>query len=138
MAEHMTAVLDASALLAYLFDESGAAIVETWIVSGAYISQVNWIEVLSKLAEHGRDIDAVITTLEEGGILGDALIVQPLDDAQMRMIARLRPVTRLAGLSLGDRACLALAHTLGSPAITCDHSWTAVAELVQVEVQLLR
>jgi ribonuclease VapC len=138
MAEHMTAVLDASALLAYLFDESGAAIVETWIVSGAYISQVNWIEVLSKLAEHGRDIDAVITTLEEGGILGDALIVQPLDDAQMRMIARLRPVTRSAGLSLGDRACLALAHTLGSPAITCDHSWTAVAELVQVEVQLLR
>jgi ribonuclease VapC len=138
MAEHMTAVLDASALLAYLFDESGAAIVETWIVSGAFISQVNWIEVLSKLAEHGRDIDAVITTLEEGGILGDALIVQPLDDAQMRMIARLRPVTRSAGLSLGDRACLALAHTLGSPAITCDHSWTAVAELVQVEVQSLR
>jgi PIN domain nuclease of toxin-antitoxin system len=138
MAEHMTAVLDASALLAYLFDESGAARVETRIVSGAYVSQVNWIEVLSKLAEHGRDIDAVITTLEEGGILGDALIVQPLDDAQMRMIARLRPVTRSAGLSLGDRACLALAHTLGSPAITCDHSWTAVAELVQVEVQSLR
>jgi ribonuclease VapC len=138
MAEHVTAVLDASALLAYLFDESGAAIVESWIVSGASISQVNWIEVLSKLAEHGRDIDAVITTLAEGGILGDALIVQPLDDAQMRMIARLRPVTRAAGLSLGDRACLALAHTLGSPAITSDRSWTAVAELVQVEVQLLR
>jgi PIN domain nuclease of toxin-antitoxin system len=138
MAAHLTAVLDASALLAYLFDESGAAIVETWIVGGAHISQVNWIEVLSKLAEHGRDIDAVIAALERGGILGASLIVQPLDDAQMRLIARLRPLTRSAGLSLGDRACLALANTLGSPAVTSDRSWADMAALVQVEVQLLR
>ena len=50
----------------------------------------------------------------------------------------LRPATRAGGLSLGDRACLALALALGVPAVTADRSWSSVAEAVGVEVAAIR
>jgi ribonuclease VapC len=46
--------------------------------------------------------------------------------------------TRSAGLSLGDRACLALAAALGLPAVTADRSWQSVAEAVGVTVSPIR
>ena len=49
-----------------------------------------------------------------------------------------RPATRSAGLSLADRACLALAKTLGLPALTADRSWLGVADAVGVGVELIR
>jgi PIN domain nuclease of toxin-antitoxin system len=50
----------------------------------------------------------------------------------------LRPATRRAGLSLGGRACLALAATLGLPAITADRGWQHVADAVGVQVRPIR
>ena len=50
----------------------------------------------------------------------------------------LRPATRSAGLSLGDRACLALASALNLPALTADRGWLAVADAVGVQVDLIR
>jgi PIN domain nuclease of toxin-antitoxin system len=50
----------------------------------------------------------------------------------------LRPATRGAGLSLGDRSCLALARTLGLPALTADRSWLGVADAVGVRVEMIR
>jgi PIN domain nuclease of toxin-antitoxin system len=51
------------------------------------------------------------------------LRVIAFDEPQARSAARLRPVTRHAGLSLGDRACLALGDRLGCPVVTADRIW---------------
>lgn len=52
------------------------------------------------------------------------------------MIARLWPKTRSAGLSLGDRACLATAHRLELPTLTADWAWSELD--FEVDVQLIR
>jgi PIN domain nuclease of toxin-antitoxin system len=59
-----------------------------------------------------------------------------LDPPQARAIAALRPLTRPLGLSLGDRACLALAQQLRRPALTAERSWARLD--VGVEVRLIR
>lgn len=95
---------------------------------------MNWAEALSKLAERGQDPDQVAEDLARRGILGPALAIVPLDDAQARHIARLRPATRSAGLSLGDRSALALGLARGLPVLTADRSWAALPVGVRIEV----
>jgi ribonuclease VapC len=132
----LSVVLDASALLAYVRDEAGAEVVDQALEEGATVSAVNWAEVLSKIAERGQAPEDTIRALADAGILGESLLVHPLDEAQAVEIARLRPLTREAGLSLADRACLALATTLDSPALTADGAW---AELdVGLRIGLIR
>ena len=109
MSEAPAFVLDASALLAYLQGEPGASVVASALVQGAALSAVNWAEVLSKLAERSQDPDTVATYLTEQGLLDKAILIYPLDETLARAIAKLHSQTRSAGLSLGDRACLALA-----------------------------
>ncbi len=123
MNEKPAFVLDASALLAYLQGEPGASVVAEALVQGAAISAVNWAEVLSKLAERGQDPDTVATHLSEHGLLDKAILVYPLDENLARAIAKLHNGTRNVGLSLGDRACLALALSLNLPALTTDRAW---------------
>ena len=128
-------VLDASALLAYLQDEPGAGRVEEVLNPdhGALISAANWAETLSKLAERGLDPDAEADRLVNEGIVGEALTVCPLDEPTAREIARLRPLTASIGLSLGDRACLALARTLRLPVLTTEGLWQKIDLGVDVE-----
>lgn len=136
MSSRASWVLDASALLAYLHGESGAESVSETLLEGACISAVNWAETLSKLAERGQAPEAVSQRLEDEGILGSTLEIHPLDERAARRIAELRPSTRKAGLSLGDRACLALASQLKLVALTADSAW---AELdLGIEVRLIR
>lgn len=132
----VAAVLDASALMAVLHDEDGAEAVAEVIASGAAISVANWAEVLTKLAEGGRDPEqaAVETRKAEGS--RRALAIEPLTAADCIAIARLRLTTKAHGLSLADRACLALAERLGVPAVTADREW-AKAD-VEAEVHLIR
>lgn len=128
-------MLDASALLAYLQNESGGDSVRRYLEGGgAFVSAINWAEVLSKLAEEGRDPKDVTKALAEVGVIGEALMVQPLDAAQALEIARLRPLNRAAGLSLADRACLALAASLDLPALTADRVWADLGLGVRVEL----
>ncbi|MBE3577908.1 MAG: type II toxin-antitoxin system VapC family toxin [Limnochordales bacterium] len=119
------AVLDASALLAYLFDEPGAETVAEALASGVAMSAVNLSEVLAKLEDHGVGVDRAIRDLTAYGIL-DAIEIMDFTLAQAQEAARLRTSTTIMGLSLADRACLALAKTLGLPALTADSTWTAV------------
>lgn len=119
------AVLDASAVLALLQDEPGAsAVVET--LPGALICSVNFSEVVAKLSEVGMPEADIRTALELG------FGVVPFDENLAFQAGALRPETRCAGLSLGDRACLALALDRGLPALTTDRSWTSVSTGVQV------
>lgn len=136
MPEAGEAVFDASALLAYLNDEPGAEAVEAALSRGGLISAVNWAEVLSKAEDAGTPAQEVAAQLTDSGILGPLLQVAPLDEVIAQRIAKLRPATREHGLSLADRACLALAAHLARPALTADWAWRHLE--VGVEIVLIR
>ena len=130
------AVLDASALLAYIQGEVGREIVGAAFVSGAVINVVSYAEVLSRLADSGEDAATAHRRLQQQGLVGDVLRVVPLHEDDAVVIARLRPLTRAQGLSLSDRACLATGLRLGRSVITADGAWTALD--VGVTVRLIR
>jgi ribonuclease VapC len=125
-----TCVLDASALLALLHPEPGAETVEE-AVDEAAMSTVNWSEVQQRWVARGVDARGLRTDVEA---LGLELVPFTADDAEYA--AELWPRTRRLGLSLGDRACLALAYRLGLPALTADRSWLRVK--LDVEVRPIR
>jgi len=124
------AVLDASAVIALARGESGSATV-TGYVHGGRMSSVNYSEVLAALAREGLPIDvtdAVVDALQ--------FEVLPFTAGQARLAAQLHAKTVSCELSLGDRACLAVAMDLDEPAVTADRAW---AELdVDAEVVLIR
>jgi ribonuclease VapC len=131
-----TAILDASALLAYLQGEPGAAVVANVLTQGSLMSSVNWAETLSKLAERGQDPDTVTDILTNQGLLNNALVIAPFDADLAQATAKLRPLTRSSGLSLGDRACLALGIQTQLPVLTSDQVWSRLT--IGVVVQLIR
>ncbi|WP_424950335.1 type II toxin-antitoxin system VapC family toxin [Deinococcus sp.] len=132
----MSRVLDASAVLAWFFDEPGADRVDQALIRGAVIHTVNWAEVLSKLAERGLDPEEAEQDLGERGVLGQTLTVDVGHPGDARRVAALRPLTQGTGLSLGDRYCLALGLRLGWPVLTADRVWGALD--VGVTVELIR
>jgi ribonuclease VapC len=119
-----SAILDASALLAYLRDEPGTDVVADAVAAGAMISTVNLGEVLSRVADRGADPARVARQMTDRGLLEGAIAVEPFTSADAIEVARLRPLTRDHGLSLGDRACLALASRLDAPVLTADSAWS--------------
>jgi ribonuclease VapC len=121
-------VLDASALLCVLFGEPGAERVET-VLSGAQVSAVNFSEVVAKLVDRGAPDDIIVGDLREL----DIDIIQ-MDHAQAERAGLMRRKTRAAGLSVGDRACLALAGMRGAVAVTADRAWAGLDVGVTVEV----
>jgi len=127
-------VLDASALLAVVFEESGARRVETVLHTGALMSAVNWAETLSRMVERGVVVDDAVPALRAQVEALGTLRVVPFDEAQGREVARLRPLTRSLGLSLGDRACLALGRLHGLPVLTTDRDWRSLRLSIRIEV----
>ena len=111
--------LDASAVLALLFDEAGAESVER-VIAGAVMSTVDWVEVCQRLAERGAPVDDARARLADPG-----LELRPLTSADAKRAAGLHLATRGAGLSLADRCCLALADGLGRRAVTADAAWAS-------------
>jgi ribonuclease VapC len=128
-------ILDASALVAFLHEEEGAAEVADAVSRSASISAVNWAETLSKFAERGVQASGLASDLEEQGLLHGLLEVVPLTAEDAIVIADLRPRTKELGLSLGDRACLALALRLQLPVLTADRTW---AHLIDVDIRHIR
>jgi len=116
-------VLDASAVLAFLYQEPGADDIATRI-NGSLISSVNFSEVLQKAKAEGFDLDEVASLLR-------AMVkgVVPFDDAMAVDTALLWETTRAVGLSLADRACLALAAAVGGVAVTTDGAWSTLHQL---------
>jgi PIN domain nuclease of toxin-antitoxin system len=132
-------IVDASALLAYLADEPGAEVVERALGDVAAISTANWAEVLSKLAVEGHDPVKTVRRLEAEGLLHEALELVPLTPVDAVTIASLRPRTKPLGLSLADRACLALGLRLGLPILTTDNAWLELASVgIDVSVRAIR
>ena len=131
-------VLDASALLAYLHDEDGASEVAEALEHRATISAANLAEALSKLAEQGAEPAKLVVELEERGVLGGLINVEPLTTDDAITIASLFEPTRSHGLGLGDRACLALGQRLGLPVMTADRVWVELEKDVGVDVYSIR
>lgn len=110
-------VLDASAILAVLLAQpAGSEILE--LIPESLVSAVNVAEVVGRLSEAGTSVDRV------HGLLGGLnLVVVPFDSGDAWATGLLRRRTRHERLSLGDRACLALAISRGLPALTTDGAW---------------
>lgn len=113
-------VLDASALLALLQNERGGATVEPLLDRSA-ISSVNWSEVLQKSLSRGILVDQLADELAALG-----LVVAPFTLEDAEQAARLWETTRHLGLSIADRACLALGLRIQAPVLTADRRWTAL------------
>lgn len=128
--------LDASAMLAYLFDEDGADLVEATLNDSSYIGSINWAEVLSKIEDKGHSSETLIITLTNQGLLGNTLEILATTEQDALLIAQLRPQTKQFGLSLGDRACLALGMRLEIPVMTADTAWRNLT--LDVPVQMIR
>ena len=114
------AVLDASAVLALLNAEPGGEQVEMYLAR-ASMSAVNAAEVLSKLVDAGLSLEEAKESLS---LLGIRIEVFESEDAEL--VASLRPQTRAKGLSLGDRACLALGLRLEAEVATAERSWSGL------------
>jgi ribonuclease VapC len=97
----------------------------------AFISAVSAAEIHGKLMTEGFDRsdawDAVV---------GSVQTIVPFDADQAEITGSLAPPTRSLGLSLGDRACLALGRILQLPVYTADRSWGKLR--MDVDVRLIR
>ena len=126
----MMRVLDSSVVIAAVLNEPGG--------QGAMekaeqrcISAVNLAEARTKLLDFGMTEDQIDTSI---ALLDTPVVAFSESDA--KTAATLRPSTRKIGLSLGDRACIALAMSIGGKAITADRIWADIE--LPVEVELIR
>lgn len=114
-----SSVVDASALLALLFREEGAERFASAVGPRSAMSAVNWSEVSQKSTAHGVDGHQLLSSALDAG-----LEVVDLTVERAERVADLWPATHPLGLSLADRAFLALALELRRPAVTADRSWS--------------
>jgi ribonuclease VapC len=127
----MIKVFDASCVLAALFEEPGSAtVVQLWGDYEGVISAVNYAEVVTKLAERGATSEEIPIILE-----GIPLTVLPFEENDCIQVGLLRPITKTLGLSLGDRACIALGGKLSAAIITADKAWKGIKGIDVVVVR---
>ena len=122
-------VLDASAVLAVLNDEPGADKLTPHLLSDAVCSAVNLAEVYGKLVNMGGDPEEA---WEDA--LAPVSQAVPFTDEHAKIAGGLVRHTRSLGLSLGDRACLALGLALKAPVYTADRSWAGLKVGVSIRV----
>lgn len=121
-------MLDSSAILAVFFNEPGAEFVLP-VLQGALLSTINLAEVHTRMLDSGalpREAWDWITGLQ--------CEVCFFTDTHARVAAELRPATRPFGLSLGDRACLALAIQRKATVYTTDRAWKNLSLGIEIEV----
>jgi ribonuclease VapC len=126
----LTAILDASALLALMFKEPGQEQVALR-AQGSKILSVNYTEVVGKYLDRGgttRLMDTIVDRLE--------IEVSPFDRQLAIIAAELRAKTFHIGASLADRACLAFASMTRLPVYTADRDWGRLD--LDLDIRLIR
>ena len=111
-------ILDASALLALLQDETGLEQASEALEQGS-ISAANLSEVAGKLIQAEvpeREVVSILRSFD--------LDVIPVDEEIALLAGSLMKQTRQFGLSLGDRICLATAILRKEPTVTADKVWS--------------
>ena len=126
----MSVVFDSSALLTIAFQEEGADVAVRYVHDGI-LSAVNASEVVGKLLDLGFADDEARRAL-----LAFGLAIRPFDEGCAMAAGLLRTATRKQGLSLGDRACLALAIRERARVITADRAWAGLD--LGIDVQVIR
>lgn len=127
----MTSVFDTSAVLAVIFEEPGGENMPAlWASGECLMSTVNYAELVAKLNERGLSDAEVVTVLE-----GVPLTLVAFDQATAHASGLLRTATKALGLSLGDRACIALAKARRAVVVTADRQWE---KLAGIQVELIR
>lgn len=123
-------VFDASVILAIIQQEPGY---EEFLdmAFGGLTSTVNLAEARGKLSDRGLDRKAIDEAI---GYINLSPIA--FDEEQAQISSDLRPSTKMAGLSLADRACIALAVQRSAIVYTADQVWAEVK--VPVEIKLIR
>lgn len=122
-------VLDASALLAILSGEPGSEALTPHLLASATSSTVNLAEVQGKLVSRGLDPpeawEATVNLIREASIF---------TEEQAKIAGDLVSQTKALGLSLADRACLALAIALQAPVYTADRAWKNLKLGIRINV----
>ena len=120
-------VLDSSAILAVFLNEPGGEIVIP-ILEGALLSTVNLTEVHTRMLDRG-----VMAAHAWSRMQSVQCEICFFTEQQARTAAELLPITRPFGLSLGDRACLALAIDRKATVYTTDRIWTKLDLGIKIE-----
>jgi ribonuclease VapC len=123
-------VFDASVILAHLNNEPGADRAAAHL-GDAIMCAVNLSEIIAKLVERGASLSLIRPALSRYG-----LQIVPFDEDLAERAGGLRARTKAFGLSLGDRACLALAERSRLPVLTADRMWAEID--LHIDVQILR
>jgi PIN domain nuclease of toxin-antitoxin system len=122
-------VLDASAILAIIKGEPGTEKLSPQLLSHAAASTVNLAEVQTKLVHAGwspaQAWEDATSPIRE---------IISFDSKQARIAGDLALDTKHLGLSLGDRACLALGLALDAPVYTTERLWKQLKLEVGVHV----
>jgi ribonuclease VapC len=123
-------VLDSSAVIAFLQREPGADVVGK-VITRSIVSTVNAAEIVAKLIQYGLTADEAADSMM-------ALPVRklPFDLDQALTAGTMWGRSKSMGLSLGDRACLALAEAMKLPAMTSDRRWAEFD--AKIEIRLIR
>lgn len=128
----MSYLLDASAVLATLLDEPGGDFVYD-LMNDSHISVINLSEVYATLLDGGMNFevaDAVVSPLP--------FRIRTFRDAHAWQTAKLRPLTKRFGLSLGDRACLAHAIMDDLPVLTSDRRMAESKDILGIDIRMIR
>jgi ribonuclease VapC len=126
-AEHLS-VVDSSAVLAVLLGERGSDRVIP-VLAGGLLGTVNLVEVHTRMISLGG-----VPAHVWDRILSLNCEICSLTQEQARISAELITTTRPFGLSLGDRACLALALERKATVYTTDREWTRLGLDLKIEV----
>ncbi len=125
-------VFDASAMIALLKAEKGHEQL-AGLVAGACMCVVNLSEVIAHFVQGGASPEEA-----QGNTQKLAIDYMSADEALSVEAGVLRGVTSRAGLSMGDRYCLALAKSENATAVTADQRWRLLPESVGVKIQFFR
>jgi PIN domain nuclease of toxin-antitoxin system len=127
-------LLDASAVLALLFNEVGSEVVATALLQyDCRITAPNQAEVIAKLTDRDlthNDVKQVLSIL--------SITVIDSTAADGEAAGYLRSVSRNLGLSLGDRLCLAAGQRLNTPVMTADQAWLGLSEALELNIICIR
>lgn len=118
-------VFDASALLAFLQGEEGAARAEEALKAGGVCGAANWSEIAQKVRSHGRNWDLARSLLTSYGLQVETVTVADAEWAARRWV-------RGEGLSLADRLCMALGNRLDADVWTADQAWGTGERIRQI------
>ena len=127
-------VLDASSVIALINREKGCEIVEKYL-EDSIISTVNFAEVIAVVNQDLYKTEA--DRIEGLKLITDTLPqIIDFDINQAIISAEFDSITRKYGLSLGDRACLALAKYKNIPVLTADKTWSKLN--LGIKIKLIR